>query len=125
VALGVGLSVGVGVGVCVCLGVGVGWGVGVGVGWVLGVGVTVGVGVGAAVAVAVLHRRGRFGWWSWGNFNLFQFKLVVSFGASALLHSVYYEQIAFSFSTLRGMSIIYPLLASRTCSALWRFLLTR
>ena len=125
VALGVGLSVGVGVGVCVCLGVGVGWGVGVGVGWVLGVGVTVGVGVGAAVAVAVLHRRGRFGWWSWGNFNLFQFKLVVSFGASALLHSVYYEQIAFSFSTLRGMSIIYPLLASRTCSALWRILLTR
>jgi len=111
--------------VCVCVCVCVGWGVGVGAGWVLGVGVTVGVGVGVAVAVAVLLRRGRFEWCSWGNAKLDQFKLVVFFGASALLHSLYYEQIAFSFSALRGISIIYPLLAAKACSALWRFLLTR
>ena len=117
----------VGVGVIVGVGVVVGVGVGLGVGWCWGMGWGVGVCVGWAVAmaVAVLLRRRRFEWCSWGNAKLDQFKLVVFFGASALLHSLYYEQIAFSFSALRGVSIIYPLLAAKACSALWRFLLTR
>ena len=118
------VRVGVGVGVGVCVGVGVG--VGVAVYWSVSMGVGVGWGVVVGWGVAcVLLRRGRFEWWSWGNVKLDQFKLVVFFGACALLHSLYYEQIAFSFSTLRGISIIYALMAAKACSALSRFLLTR
>jgi hypothetical protein len=121
--VGVGVGVGVGMGVILAVGVGVvvsgGVGCGVAVAW------GGGVGCGVVVAVVVLLRRGRFEWCSWGNAKLDQFKLVVFFGASALLHCLVYEQIAFSFSALRGIPIIYLLLAGKACSSLSRFLLTR